>query len=160
MKKIILLSSSLLLSAVIFAQSNKDRNSDDKPQKKYETIRIIDGDTVSHDIRIMKVQSNEAEMEMRQQRMHNAPSGEMTEEMREIIEEVDIYILTDDAQKEGVVRRMQMHSKDFESIFSELEEDEDLIVDMSNDRREIKIIKINIKTMYPIILKISRADIE
>lgn len=140
MKKSILISATVLLSISVFSQAND--NGDQQGPKKIETIQIIDGDTVMHDVRIVESSGNKKDFHkvIRRERHFEG----MDQELDSILKDIDIYIKTDDGHKRHIIKKIKMSDKNADDIIKELELDEDIVIEMKDGEKEIKIMKIRV----------------
>ncbi len=160
MKNTALILSALFISGCLYAQE-KTEESSEKPQRKIETIKIIDGDTLVHDVRIVetdmdmdelkdrmakrekRMEEHKMRMEEHRMMMHEM-DDELSEEIEEILEDLDIYVSLDEHKKKMIVKRMIIKDDEVEELIEKFEGDEDMIIDMSGDDHTMKVIKIQI----------------
>ena len=140
MKNTTLILLSLFLTGSLFAQDNDEQ----KAEKRMETIRIIDGDTVMHEIRTVSRDNMEERKLEKRYIQHERMMDEdvLSEEIDEILKEMDIYINLDEKRKEMIIRKVISEDVEMEEIIKEMSGDEDLVIDMKNGKKEVKIIKI------------------
>ena len=81
MKKLIAIICSVLISAGLFAQKAENKSADEK-KKKVEIIKIIDGDTVCHDVSVMCGDLDTKNHQMRIRRMERISSEELSEDIQ------------------------------------------------------------------------------
>ena len=139
MKKALILSLSSVLSFAAFAQSASKAT----PGKKVETIKIIDGDTVMHKIKV--IDDDHAEKHYKKAHKDFEIHGEEFEVLNSHLEDVDVYIEMDDAHKHMMVKRMSRHQYNIDSLINSLGDHEDLIIDMDKKNHQIRVIKMEIE---------------
>ena len=138
MKTAYILLSSLIIGTAVFAQ--KSEADPEEKTKKIETIKIIDGDTIVHDVCVV----NGDNVNRRYRRVESFGNSELDEEMDEMIKNLDIYINVDDDKKKMIVNHLIIEDAEIEDILEHMKDNEDLVLDMKEGRENVKVIKIEI----------------
>lgn len=144
MKKTLLLSSAIISGLTLFGQDKEPSEIEQIKENKVETIKIINGDTVMHEVRIISGDLSLGDTRMKEIRRHELKNEALSEDMEEMIKQVEFYINVDDEHKKMIVRKMKMNDVDVEEMLKAIEDDEDIVIDMKNGRGEMKVIKITI----------------
>ena len=144
MKRVLSLLAVTFLFGSTYAQDTKVTEEKATKENKIETIKIINGDTILHEVKVVICDPSECHKPDKMMRSDRFFDSELDEDLEEALEKMDVYINIDDNQKRMMVRRMQMHQKDIDELLESLDEGEDIILDMSEGRDKIKVIKIRI----------------
>jgi len=139
MKKVLFAIVALIISAGLFAQSNTET----PKTKKVETIKIVDGDTVMHDVRFVDGDHHRNQYRKRHQKHEMERAN--CEVMESRLEDIDVFIHCDDAHKNMIVKKMNRHNCNLDSILKTIEDEEDLIIDIDKENGQIKVIKMDIE---------------
>jgi len=141
MKKLLFIVS--ILSALsLSGQKIEEAESPKENENKIETIKIVNGDTVYHEVRLISGSMSKNERKMKTHMYHGMSGDEMPDDLEEILKDIDIYINLDDRKKKMIIHKMKMYDEDFDSLIEKWEEDDDMIIDMKNGKNQMKIIKI------------------
>ena len=128
----------------VAAQKIENAKSQEKEKNKIETIKIVNGDTVFHEIRIVSGDLTRNEHKMKKHMYYEMSDKEMSDEIEEILKEINIYINLDDHKKRMIIHKMKMNDEDFEDFIGKWDEGSDMIIDMRSGKNQLKIIKIEI----------------
>jgi len=144
MKKSLLIAGIILTTGFVSAQEKSaDEQGEEPVKKRIETIKIIDGDTVMHDIRIIEGNGDHERDERREMHYRWMTDGG-DEDLDLFLDNHEIYIQMNDAHKKMFIYKMERNGEDFETIMEELEIDEDVVIDIDRGNHQMKVIKIKI----------------
>jgi len=138
---------SIAVLTVLFSLSAAAQidNKEEAKYKKVEVIKIVDGDTVTHTIKEIKAGAfNEDHQKMVHHRMKGGDVSLLDDEMKMMIDEMDVYINVDGMHKKMIIRQMNRGDEDLEEILKSIEKDESLVIDFEDGRSVMKIMKIEI----------------
>lgn len=117
---------------------------EEKNESRIETIKIINGDTVLHDVRIVDASDISEKRARHRERLMEISSEDLSEEIDQLLEDIDVYVNLDDGKKRMIIKRMEMTGEDMEEMVKDWETGSDMLIDMNHLDNQIKVIRIDI----------------